>query len=330
MLLLIKLVVSHLITSYQLKEGSIKVNGDASKITKKVTDPYPYQFTMPEEKVTITAEFYAPISRISVNKKTIKTSYYYGKDLDLIGATLIVTYIDTTTASVPITNEMVTGYNKTKLGRQILTVTYEDKKTTYDVVVSDYVDNISMVSLPKKTTYRYGEDLNPVGASIRVNYASGDSKITYVFNRMIINYDSHKLGKQTITVTYGGCLTYFDVTVVDYASQISMKSLPKKTTYYLYEDLDLTNVTLEAKFASGAPSKIVNIDKSMISDFNNKKLGQQVVKVTYGDLITTFRVKVIEPPTYLSGALFGGIIGGSIVLAGAIGVALFFLYKKKH
>lgn len=63
--------------------------------------------------------------------------YLIGSDMDVLGAAIKVVYDDATEATIPVSPNMVTGYERDKAGRQVLNVTYAEKKTTFEVVVRD-------------------------------------------------------------------------------------------------------------------------------------------------------------------------------------------------
>ena len=79
--------------------------------------------------VTIVAK---SISKIEVTSTPTKTSYIQNyESLNLNGGKIKVTYNDTSTETIDMTNEnvTVTGFNKATLGEQSLTVTYKGKTT---------------------------------------------------------------------------------------------------------------------------------------------------------------------------------------------------------
>lgn len=78
--------------------------------------------------VSFEVEFVAKsIESISVTAPT-KTEYLEGKDeLDVTGGKVILHYNDGTTEEIVMTADMVTGFDNTKLGKQTLTVTYEER-----------------------------------------------------------------------------------------------------------------------------------------------------------------------------------------------------------
>ena len=72
--------------------------------------------------------------------------------------------------------------------------------------------SISIVSLPNKTVYNVGEQLNTSGLRIRADYSDGSSE-TLSSGFTVSGFDSSSEGIQTITVTYEGKTATFDVAV---------------------------------------------------------------------------------------------------------------------
>ena len=91
-----------------------------------------------------------------------------------------------------------------------------------------YEDKISSLTLtpPTKTSYALGEELNLDGMVAKLNY-SDKSVGTTAYT--VSGYDKTKVGKQTVTVSYGDYSANFDVTV-NGISSIEVTP-PTKTTY---------------------------------------------------------------------------------------------------
>lgn len=78
------------------------------------------------------------IIEISINTKPTKTKYIQNKELlDLTGGTINVKYNDNTTEKIDLKSEQVkvSGFDNTKIGKNTITVTYENKTTTFDVEI---------------------------------------------------------------------------------------------------------------------------------------------------------------------------------------------------
>ncbi|MFR8239148.1 MAG: beta-L-arabinofuranosidase domain-containing protein, partial [Dorea sp.] len=77
----------------------------------------------------------ATLESITVTPPT-KTEYTVGEDLELAGMKVTANYSDDTTEDVVIANCEVSGYDKTKVGEQTITVKYEEKTDTFIVTVA--------------------------------------------------------------------------------------------------------------------------------------------------------------------------------------------------
>ena len=226
-------------------------------------------------------------------KTTPKTSYKYGEILDVTNGTIEVTRSSGAKEIIAITKNMVTGFDSETLGTQELIVNYNGKQTTYEIEVKDYAKGIE-ITKPTKLVYNVGETIDLTNGKVKEIMASGlatspvamtDSQVT------ITGFDTTIIGAKTITVKYKGFTKTFSITVVDPTSSMVIKTLPDKLDYKYGEELDLTGGTIQITKTSGS-TQILNITKQMISGYNPKKLGSQVITVTYDGKTAEFSVNV--------------------------------------
>ena len=233
------------------------------------------------------------VTSISIKANPSKTEYRYGESLDLTGATISVVK-GSGTIDLPITDDMVSGYDPTTVGKQTVKVSYGGKDTTFEVTVKDYVKDITLTA-PTKTEYKYGEALDLTGGKVQKVMASGaqepavdltDSSVT------VSGYNANKAGKQTITVEYEGIQKTFEVTVVDPINKIELKGAPK-TEYKYGEEFDVSKLKLSISRASGETE--IPVTSDMIKNYNKNSLGQQQVTIEYeGNTIETITVQVVD------------------------------------
>ena len=240
------------------------------------------------------------IQTISI-KNLPKTEYKYGESIELTGGKIQVTRSSGKTTDVNITASMISGYNPNKLGKQTITVSYKDKKTTYEVNVKDYIKDISIVK-PNKLVYKLNENINLTGGTVKVVMASGAATSPVAMTSadvQIQGFDSSSEGAKLIKVTYKGFTKTFGITVVDELSNMVIKTLPNKLDYRYGESLDVTGGTIEIIKESGV-SQVINMNKSMVSGYNPKKLGNQTLTVTYEGFKQQFIVNVEDYVSKLS------------------------------
>ena len=244
------------------------------------------------------------IQSIEIKTKP-KVSYKYGEELDVTGGEINVIRSSGVT-TVAITKSMVSGYNPETLGNQELTVTYEGKQAKYTVDVQDFIKDIVMVK-PNKLIYKLNETKDLTGGQIQAIMASGTatSPVAMTDSQVVVTgYDTTSVGVKTITVQYKGFTKNFGITVEDNLSGMIIKTLPTKLDYKYGESLDLTGGTIEITKESGA-KEIINMTSSMVSGYNSKIIGNQILTVTYEGITQQFSVNVkdyiaklkVIPPT---------------------------------
>lgn len=207
-------------------------NGDSLELNQKsVTISYTENGVTKTTTQSINVNEPAPtVTKIEVKTAPKKLEYIQNKDnLDLTGGVITATYSDATTKDIQMTNSeiKVTGFDKTKVGKQILTLTYKEKSTTLEVTVkAETVDptptpevtltKIEIKTKPKKLEYTQNkEDLDLTGGIITATYSDKTTEDIQMTNTNVkaTGYDKTKTGKQTITITYKEKTASFEITV---------------------------------------------------------------------------------------------------------------------
>ena len=263
---------------------------DSSKENTKLPLTISYTENGITKTTTFTVSVEDPITSM-VMKTTPKTEYKYGEPLDL--STGVITVVRPSgTEEKQITEEMVTGYEPTKIGAQELTITYGGQELKYKVNVKDYITGI-ILTPPTKVKYEYGEALDLTGGNVQEVMASGvtTSKVALTDSQITISgYNPKQEGAQTIDVTYKGQKEQFGVIVENNIQSIIMKTTPK-TEYRYGEPLNIAGGTIETIRSNGA-KETINITSSMVTGYNPNKIGKQKITVTYKDKTTSYEVEV--------------------------------------
>ena len=263
---------------------------DSSKENTKLPLTISYTENGITKTTTFTVSVEDPITSM-VMKTTPKTEYKYGEPLDL--STGVITVVRPSgTEDKQITEEMVTGYEPTKIGEQELTITYGGQELKYKVNVKDYITGI-ILTPPTKLKYEYGEALDLTGGNVQEVMASGvtTSKVALTDSQITINgYNPKQEGAQTIDVIYKGQKEQFGVIVENNIQSIIMKTTPK-TEYRYGEPLNIAGGTIETIRSNGA-KETINMTSSMVTGYNPNKIGKQKITVTYKDKTTSYEVDV--------------------------------------
>ena len=263
---------------------------DSSKENTKLPLTISYTENGITKTTTFTVSVEDPITSM-VMKTTPKTEYKYGEPLDL--STGVITVVRPSgTEEKQITEEMVSGYEPTKIGEQELTITYGGQELKYKVNVKDYITGI-ILTPPTKVKYEYGEVLDLTGGNVQEVMASGvtTSKVALTDSQITINgYNPKQEGAQTIDVIYKGQKEQFGVIVENNIQSIIMKTTPK-TEYRYGEPLNIAGGTIETIRSNGA-KETINITSSMVTGYNPNKIGKQKITVTYKDKTTSYEIDV--------------------------------------
>lgn len=145
------------------------------------------------------------LTSISVSRAPDKINYNIGEPIDTCGMVLHANYSD---GNWSIINS---GYtiNPNKFlneGNQRVQVFYEDKSTSFNVMVQDpnKTTGITVQSLPEKLEYKVGDTLDIKGLKLKINNAAG-GQIIDAANNSKVKVEPSKLtkaGQQVVTVTY--------------------------------------------------------------------------------------------------------------------------------
>ncbi|MGN0108451.1 MAG: bacterial Ig-like domain-containing protein [Hominilimicola sp.] len=224
-----------------------------------------------------------------------KTTYIEGQELDTTGMTVTAVYNDDSTGTVEVTDCVITGYDKTKTGKQTITVTYGEYTDTFDVeVIARAITGIT-VTPPEKTTYIEGEELDLSGMEVTAAYNDNSTDKAASSSCTVTGYDKTKIGKQTVTVKYGGYTDTFDVTVKQKSLTGITVTPPTKTAYYVGEELDLSGMEVTAAYNDNSTDKAAS-SSCTVTGYDNTKIGKQTITVTYEGKTATFDVNVTERP----------------------------------
>ena len=245
-------------------------------------------------KVTVTNN----ITSLTIKALPTTKKYLKGQKLDLTGGKIKVEYEnneDNEEVEMKSTDVTVTGYDLNKIGEQTVTITYKGKSTTFNVTVveKNEVSEITIISVPKKTIYIKGENLNIAGGKIKAKYLDKTTADVNMTEDMITEYDKNTLGKQTVKVTYGEATTTFDVTVKNGVSKIVIDSKPTTLIYVKgkVDELDLTGGKISVTYDDNS-TETIDIESSMIDGYNKNNVGKQTITVKYGDKTDEFEITV--------------------------------------
>ena len=232
-----------------------------------------------------------------------KTNYTQNQDnLDLTGGKINITYYDNTSSEIDLSNTNVTGFSNENIGTKTLTVSYGGKTTTFDVTINPKPKEISKIevkTLPQHLEYIQNyEELDIDDGVIKITFDDNSTDEVSMANSgvTVSGFNNKSLGTKTLTVSYGGKTTTFDVTIVKAKVQkIEIKKLPKTIDYIQnYDLLNLSEGQIKVTY-NDQSTQIINLDDNNVdvSGFSNETLGTKTLTVLYGDKTCTFNVNIV-------------------------------------
>ena len=147
-----------------------------------------------------------------------------------------------------------------------------------------------------RLTYVQGQELDLSRGVLTVAEGGEQHPIPLTNEEITVTgYDKDTLGKQTVTVTYKGLTTTFDVTVIPRALAENFE-----TDYFIGDTFDASKGRLRIARDDGSTFNVnMNSETVTLTSFNSDKDGQATVTVTYSDggitCDCTFTVTVHKP-----------------------------------
>ncbi len=208
-------------TNYEL--GTVTLDGTNVKpqvVSNKLT------ITMDKSK-TLTVTFKEKpitppptVQSIKVISTDHKTEYKVGDSLDVTNLKIEATMSDGTKSIIPVTSGMVDGFDSSTAGTKTLTITCQDKTTTFTINVTASstpptppVESIAVNSATHKTAYTKGEALDVTNLTILVTMTDSTTTTKNVTAEMVSGFDPNTEGTQTLTITYEGKKTTYNINV---------------------------------------------------------------------------------------------------------------------
>ncbi len=255
------------------------------------------------------------LKSFTVDRSTVKTSYYVGEEIDFSGIQATATYSDESLTKVYTFDELTITYDKditATIGQKTVTVSFMDpnlnveQRTTVSITVSEdpnapkhsgYVVDYSGM----KTTYLVGETLDFTGVKVIEKFTNGGAdvemtdttKIAYAFDEDI----TAAPGSKNVAVTYDGESAGVIPITVKYPeiTGITLNSDDVKKNYMVGETIDLTGLTATVTYENGSSETVTEFTAGAL-DMSTP--GDKTVSVSFADPISgvahtdSFAVKV--------------------------------------
>lgn len=197
------------------------------------------------------------ISSVTVSKLPNKTQYYKSfEELDLTGGILTVNYANGTSVDIDLTTLNVEGFDNSVLGKQTLTVKYEEYSANFDVeVIERPISFIAISAFPAKTVYTVGDSLDLTGGKLVIGYSENVCVTIDLTSDMVSDYNMNQSGYQILTVTYKEHTTKFTIGIFEKADLDCNGYIGASDIAILKKQL-LSNIAYDLKFDLNADGSI--------------------------------------------------------------------------
>lgn len=230
--------------------------------------------------------------------KSPAASYIQGQTFNPAGMIITLLYSNGSQADVTYSEENADEFTFTPSLDTALAVTdtditveYSGKSVLVPITVHEKnVTSINVLSLPDKTTYLEGQELDLTGMTVTALYDNGDSEAIIKYD--VTGYDKNKVGNQNITVSFGGFTASFIVTVkAKTVTGIKILSEPNKKEFKEGTAIDVSGLVLQAQYDNGTTALITDYT---VNGYDKNTIGTQTITISYGGFDATFDVEVTE------------------------------------
>ena len=151
---------------------------------------------------------------ISVTATNYKDSYEWGEDLELV---VNAHYSDNSTKTI--TDYKVEGFDSKTAGEQTVTIKYEDKTYTFNVIINN-PKLVSITAVSNKDSYDFGDDLD---VTVYATY-SDDSSVE-ITDYKVEGFSTETAGLHSLVFSYEGKTCSLNILVNEITTHFPVKNL---------------------------------------------------------------------------------------------------------
>jgi len=193
--------------------------------------------------------------------------------------------------------------------------------------LDETVKLIRVIAYPIQTEYLTDDIIDPTGGMFEAVYISGKTELLEITADMLSGYEPKTIGKQSITVTYGGQTDTFTINVSrrPEVTAVELVSEPTQKDFVIGTAFDFSGAQVKVSYDNNT-SEIINVTEDMTTGGDINHIDTYTITVNCGQQTVTFEVNVIpasissieirELPTkltYMEGEVFDAT--GMVVMA---------------
>ncbi len=234
------------------------------------------------------------VTELKITKEPTKTSYKEGQNFDPAGMTVEATYKNGTKKTI--TDYKIENGNNLATNQTEVIISYGGQTVTQTITVTpNPLVEIKITKAPNKVNYVVGQNFDPTGMIVTGKYQDGDEQ--EITGYTIEDGTDLKKEQTYVTIKYKEKTITQEITVVEKAiTQISVEKQPSKVKYIQNkENLDLTGGIIKVTYNDDTTENIsMTSDEVSVSGFNNEKIGNITITITYQNKTTQLKVEIIE------------------------------------
>ena len=254
---------------------------------------------------------------VSTSFSGVTTNYMTGQSHDGVGY-LDVNWESGKTTKLALSTLPCTAKTETA-GTSTVEVLYNNQVFTYNITVKEPI-KITSIAVTGMTTNYYTGDMFDGKGTLVLKSSDGSEQYVSISTNILSGFDTTTAGTKTVTVTYNGMTTKYNITVKkDTVTSVTFNGVT--TNYMVGQEHDGVGY-IDVIWESGKTSKVAL--SSLPLSLNTSQAGTATVTISYEsgqysynvtvkDYLKLTSIEIIEPTTsYYTGASFDG--KGSILL----------------
>ncbi|MCQ2975822.1 MAG: bacterial Ig-like domain-containing protein [Bacteroidales bacterium] len=288
-------------------DGNLKITSTDRSISLKI-DATKASYTSPDlsvvnNEIPVNVKYYDAfdlVYKIAVRKTNVKSitllensipNPLIGYDLNLSNAKIKVEYYDSQNdKTIPVTADMVSNYDKSQVGNQLIRISYDGYDSYWDIEVIEIKPiQITFQESSINKVLFVGDEIDLSSSELLVDYNDfRETEKIKITKDMLSGFNNKKAGTQFVTITYQGLKTTFSIEVraIEIIS-IVIEDNSFAKSMIVGDDLDLSNAKLNVCYNKSENNQTIPITSRMIVGFDKSKVGYQDIVVSYGGLKTS-------------------------------------------
>ena len=152
--------------------------------------------------------------------------------------------------------------------------------------------SIDLTTLPNKTEYNIGDNLNLDGGELTATFPDNSTKTASLSNAKVSGFDNTKIDEQTITVTWLGKETSFTVTIKEDTREVDWVG----TNTAILLGTPFESIWMDVRYKNGDwERKTLSDSQVNVTGLNTDVAGVQNVTITYRGCVWNATFEVYKP-----------------------------------